>query len=72
MREAEVSIRFPHPTKEQLKHLSNTQDELYKAGVYFDSGSAVGCKNNCLSRDWEFDWSLTGAKVKFVRFKEDK
>lgn len=71
MKEAEVRIVFENPTKEQMKHLSKAQDELGKAGVTFDSGSGVDCENGkCVSRDWEFDWSLTGAKVAFVRFKE--
>ena len=68
MKEAEVRLVFENPTKEQLSHLSNAQDELSKAGVSFDSGSASDCKGSCHSRDWEWDWSLSGAKVKFVRF----
>ena len=64
VKEAEVLIKFPSPTEEQILHLFNAQDELAKAGVSFDTGSGCG------SRDWEFDWSLKGAKVYFKRFKE--
>jgi hypothetical protein len=70
MKEAEVRIVFQNPTKKQLKHLSNAQDELSKAGVTFDSSAELGYKGSILCVDWEFDWSLKGAKVHFVRFVE--
>ena len=37
-------------------------------GVHFDTGYDFGCK----VRVWEFDWSLRGADVKFVKYKKDK
>ena len=55
----EVRIQFIDKTKEQLEHLHKAEAELLKAGVSFDTGYDVG--ENI--RDWEFDWSLKGAKV---------
>lgn len=63
LKEVEVLIQFPNPTEEQMKHLFNAQKELNKAGVSFDTGSG------CDGRDWEFDWSLKGARVIFRKFK---
>ena len=53
----EVLIQFCNKTKKQLEHLFRAEKELRKAGVDFDTGYGCGC------RDWEFDWSLKGAKV---------
>ena len=55
----EVRIEFAGLSKEQTKHLYKARKELGKTGVDFDSGynHVTG------SRDWEFDWSLKGAKV---------
>lgn len=66
MQEAEVLIRFPDLTDEQRHHLYKAASELNKAGVQFDTG--VGCAGN----DWEFDWSLKGAKVFFKKFSDGK
>lgn len=64
-RECEVGIHFVGITKEQMEHLFKAQSELHKAGVGFDTGYCFPTK----TRDWEFDWSLKGAKVTFRRFK---
>lgn len=64
-KEVEVLIRFPNLTDEQRKHLYKAATELETAGVTFDTG--VGCEGN----DWEFDWSLTGAKVYLKRVIRD-
>jgi len=66
VKECEVLIQFPITSKEQLEHLFNAGDELRKAGVTFDTGAGCG------KRDWEFDWSLRGAKVLFKRFSDGK
>lgn len=55
----EVTIKFSDLTKAQYKHLHNAESELLKAGVSFDTGYNFIKK----TRDWEFDWSLKGAKV---------
>lgn len=65
MREAEVSIRFSPRSRRQVKHLYGAAGELSKAGVFFDTG--VGAKGN----DWEFDWSLRGAKVFLRRYRDN-
>lgn len=61
---AEVSIKIPIADKEQRDHLFKAVSELSKAGVTFDTGCGCG------HMDWEFDWSLKGAEVRFVRFKD--
>ncbi|KKL46180.1 hypothetical protein LCGC14_2348140 [marine sediment metagenome] len=64
-KKAEVKIEFNDLSPEQLKHLFKAESELGKAGVSFDTGYSFGPK----IRVWEFDWSLGGADVVFVRFK---
>lgn len=66
--EAEVLIQIPtaEMSEEQLKHLFDAEAQLSAAGVSFDTGMDLGSR----IRDWEFDWSLKGAKVYFKRFKE--
>ena len=66
MKEVEVLIQFPITSKEQLEHLFKAGEELAKAGVTFDTGVGGGM------RDWEFDWSLKGAKVLFKKFSDGK
>lgn len=59
---AEVRLVFDNPTEEQLKHIHNAEDELEEAGVTFDTG--IDCDDGkILSRDWELDWSLKGARI---------
>jgi len=65
LKECEVLIRFHNLSEEQRKHLFKAEDELLKAGIYFDTVAG------CARRDWEFDWSLTGAQVLFKKFKEE-
>ena len=55
----EVKICFYNLTDEQKEHLFKAEKELSKAGVSFDTGYDFKEKR----RDWEFDWSLKGAKV---------
>ena len=64
-KKAEVKIEFNDLSSEQLVHLFNAEDELGKAGLTFDRGHDSLWKK----RVWEFDWSLKGADVAFVRFK---
>jgi len=56
---AEVRIEFYNLTDEEMEHLHNAERELLKAGVSFDMGYEIEERR----RDWEFDWSLKGAKV---------
>ena len=66
LEECEVKIKIPIDkfTDEQWKHLYKAEDELGKIGIKFDTGCGCG------HRDWEFDWSLSGAKVLFKRLKD--
>ena len=64
-KKAEVKIEFNDLSPEQLVHLFNAEDELAKVGLTFDRGHDPLWKK----RVWEFDWSLGGADVAFVRFK---
>ena len=43
--------------KEQRRKVYEAEMLLREAGVHFDNGSGEG------SRDWELDWSLSGALV---------
>lgn len=54
---------FKEPTKEQLKHIYKAEDELSKAGVYFDVGKSFE-DDKVLSREWELDWSLHRAEIR--------
>lgn len=63
---AEVRIEFPKLSEEQMEHLFKAEKQLLKAGVSFDTGYVFVKKR----RDWEFDWSLKGAKV--ILKKENK
>ena len=67
---AEVGITFgPDLKPDQLEHLFAAQSQLRKAGVSFDTG--YGMTDN--TRDWEWDWSLSGpVQVKHRRFRGDK
>ena len=60
--EIEGRLVFDNPTDEQLKHIFNAEAELKKAGVTFDSGCDLN-DGKIISRDWELDWSLKGAKL---------
>ncbi len=69
-KEAEVLIQIPtaQMSEEQRKHLAEAENQLFKAGVTFDTGMDLGSR----VRDWEFDWSLKGAKVLFKKFSDNK
>jgi len=67
-KECEVVIKFNIP-KDKMKHIYTAIDELGKIGVTFDTG---GTLSDPVNYDWEFDWSLKGAKVFFKRFKDKK
>lgn len=58
-----ATLTFREPTKEQLEHIYKAENELAKAGVYFDVGKSFE-DDKVLSRDWELDWSLRGADIK--------
>lgn len=63
----DIRIEFKDLTKKQMEHLHKAEDELGKAGVSFDTG--FNFMTN--TRDWEFDWSLKGAKV-VAKIKSNK
>jgi hypothetical protein len=65
-RQAEVGLRFgPDLTDDEMHHLFAAQDELLKAGIMFDTSGGEG------TRDWEWDWSLSGpVRVLFRRFRD--
>ena len=65
---ANVRLVFDNPTPEQLKHIFKAQEELDKAGVSFDSGCDVD-DGKIISRDWELDWSLKGARIVVAKAK---
>ena len=66
-KEVEVTIEFPNLTREKMKHIFNAEEELRKAGIDFDTGFYFPKH----TRDWEFDWSLKGAKV-YLHKTDDK
>lgn len=57
-----AKLIFENPTQEQLEHIYKAEDELGKAGVTFDVGKSLD-EGKVLSRDWELDWSLKGARL---------
>ena len=63
-----VLIQFEKLTDKQMKHLHKAELELGNAGVSFDTGFDFETK----IRDWEFDWSLKGARVKIKKGGENK
>lgn len=65
-RECEVTINF-EVSQDKIQHIYNAANELGKAGITFDTG---GTPTNPVSYDWEFDWSLKGARVKFKKFRD--
>ena len=65
---AEVTIQFKDLTKDQMEHLHKAESELSKAGVSFDTSFDFGTN----TRDWEFDWSLEGARVVLKKAKHEK
>lgn len=64
----EVKVEFRDLSPKQLEHLLKAEDELSEAGLKFDRGHDALWKR----RVWEFDWSLEGADVIFVRFKKEE
>ena len=60
-----VRIEFYNLSEEQMKHLHNAESQLLDAGVSFDTGYDFEEKR----RDWEFDFSLKGARVKIEKAK---
>jgi len=68
MKEVEVRLEIPiDPNKEpeRWEYLQQAELLLSKAGVSFDTGFGGGV------RDWELDWSLHGASIVFIKFKEE-
>ncbi len=66
--ECEVHIEFIGMSKKQMNHIRKATFELFKAGISFDTGGCWGKEG--FDYDWEFDYSLEGAKVYFVGMKE--
>ena len=57
-----VHIEFPNMTPEKMDHMFNAGFEMLKAGISFDTGYNFVTN----TRDWEFDYSLKGAKIEVV------
>lgn len=69
-RECEVTIRIPYKDQEAFDHLLKAQKELASAGVMFDSGSWIANEQITINiREWQFDFSLKGAKVILKKVK---
>lgn len=64
LKPCEVVIRFK-VSKDKMDDMYKAIAALNKLGVRFDTG---GTLTNPVIYDWEFDWSLKGAKVYFKRF----
>jgi len=71
-KECEVRMVFPPMDKKQIKHLHNAEIELSKIGVSFDTGHNIEDDGKIGESDWELDWSLEGAKIYFIKTKENK
>ena len=56
------TLTFPIKSRKQLSHLFEAQKHLSRAGVHFDSGSNIK-DGKPVTRDWELDYSLTGARL---------
>ena len=68
LKEVEVRIEFSDMDKGKLEHLFKAEQELRLAGITFASGYDFQEKR----RDWEFDLSLKGARVKLYKMKGKK
>ena len=64
-KECEVTIQIPY-TKKTLQELFEAEEHLHKAGVSFDTGAWIEEH----IREWQFDFSLKGAKVLFKKMKK--
>jgi len=62
--ECEVRIEIPMKGK-NMDDLFKAEGVLRKLGISFDTGFAIQEER----RDWEFDYSLKGAKVIFKKMK---
>jgi len=56
------TLTIPVKSNEQLGHLFKTQSHLNRAGVSFDTGSNIR-RGRTVTRDWELDYSLRGARL---------
>jgi len=65
MKECYVTIQIPYKNKEDLHNLFKAEEFLRKVGLKFDTGAWVEER----IREWDFDWSLEGAKVIFMQMK---
>lgn len=66
MKKSEVLVQFNMEKlgPEGMKHLFDAEASLRKAGITFDTGAGFG------SRDWEWDFSLSGPiEIYHKRFK---
>jgi len=66
LKEVEVLVKIAIGNSDRLSLLLKAEQAMREAGIKFD----IGC--GCGYRDWEFDWSLSGAKVLFKKFSDDK
>ena len=61
-----VKLIFDNPTKEQLQHIYNAETELIKADITFGSSCDTD-GGKIISRVWELDWSLKGARIVVIK-----
>lgn len=52
-----------------LDHLRTAESALLAAGVEFDTGTAFFGPDAHGGREWELDWSLTGARL--ILYEDD-
>jgi hypothetical protein len=57
-----ATLKLKVTGNKQLQHILKAEEELCKAGIYFDTGSDLG-ENGVKFRDWELD-SIEGAELK--------
>lgn len=60
---ARLSFDVSLMSEEDLEKLFEAQQILNEIGIHFDSGTGGG------RRDWELDWSLTGAIIEVRPFR---
>jgi hypothetical protein len=67
-RPCHVRIEIPVKDKQSLDLLFKAEELLRAGGINFDSGMDLESH----VRDWEFDFSLEGARVIFYEFADKK
>ena len=53
-----MRVLIPIESQEKMRQINQIEELLKDAGVTFDTGT------NACGREWYFDWSIKGAKLK--------